>query len=67
MQFVDVVEKEASSIWCIGIVSYRNVVSHFGESVNNYHDGNVALGSFREFSKEINSDVFSTLFRNRKR
>jgi hypothetical protein len=42
-------------------------VSHFGESVNNYHDGGVALGSFREFGEEINGNVFSTLFENGKR
>jgi hypothetical protein len=55
------------SIWCIGIVSCRDEVSHFRELVYNYHDGSVALGSFRKFGEEFNSDVFSTLLGNRKR
>jgi hypothetical protein len=64
MQFVDIVEKEAGSIWCIGIISCRDEVSHFRESVNNYHNGSVVLSSFREFGEKINGDLFLTLFEN---
>jgi hypothetical protein len=67
VQFVDVIEKEADSIWCIGIISCRDEVSHFEKSVNNYHDSSVALGSFREFGEEINGNVFLTLVGNGKR
>jgi hypothetical protein len=42
-------------------------VSYFKESVDNYHNGSVALGSFREFGEKINGDVFLTLFGNGKR
>jgi hypothetical protein len=50
-----------------GIVSCRNKVSHFGELVYNYHDGSVALGSFRKFGEKVNGDVFPTLLGNGKR